>query len=92
MFKQQKIVITGGSSGLGEALAVRLAGEGAHLALIARNPQKLEIAQSVGALIAVLHQRQLEERAKVADSFAAFDGEDTRAGFRKLFKGAEVPA
>ncbi|MHA3976677.1 CHAD domain-containing protein [Halovulum sp. GXIMD14794] len=58
----------------------------------ARNPQKLEIAQSVGALIAVLHQRQLEERAKVADSFATFDGEDTRAGFRKLFKGAEVPA
>ena len=51
MFKQQKIVITGGSSGLGEALAVRLAGEGAHLALIARNPQKLEqTAEKIRAL------------------------------------------
>lgn len=40
----QHIVITGGSSGLGLALAKRLAARGCALALIARNPQKLDQA------------------------------------------------
>lgn len=47
---------------------------------------RVEIAQSLGALVTVLHQRQLEERARVVASFAAFDGPDIRAGFRQLFK------
>ncbi|MDK3018324.1 CHAD domain-containing protein [Pseudodonghicola flavimaris] len=45
----------------------------------------LAIAQSLGALIAVLHQRQLEERARVQSHFADFDSPATRETFRKLF-------
>ncbi|OFW57999.1 MAG: hypothetical protein A2W01_10775 [Candidatus Solincola sediminis] len=45
MFSDKNIIITGGSSGLGKALAHRLAREGANLALIARDPAKLEAVQ-----------------------------------------------
>lgn len=45
MFKDRVVVITGGSSGLGKALAARLAGKGAVLALIARDRKKLEEAR-----------------------------------------------
>lgn len=41
MFENKVIVITGGSSCLGKALAQRFALSGAHLALIARNEKKL---------------------------------------------------
>lgn len=41
MFKDTVIVITGGSSGLGKALAQRLVKRGANLALIARDKDKL---------------------------------------------------
>jgi len=42
MFTQKVVIITGGSSGLGKELAVRLLRRGAHLALIARDKAKLE--------------------------------------------------
>jgi 3-dehydrosphinganine reductase len=42
MFKNKVIIITGGSSGLGKALAKRLVAEGAHVALVARDKSKLE--------------------------------------------------
>lgn len=45
----------------------------------------LAIAQSIGALIAVLHQRQLEERARVVASFARFDSPKLQRKFRRLF-------
>lgn len=48
--------------------------------------QDLVIAKSIGALIAVLHQRQLEERARVVSSFATFDSVETQDAFRALFK------
>lgn len=48
-----------------------------------------EIAQSVGALIAVLHQRQLVERAQVVESFACFNSADTQQTFRDLFHGGK---
>ena len=41
MFDGKNIVITGGSSGLGKALAKKLAAKGARLSLIARDPKKL---------------------------------------------------
>jgi CHAD domain-containing protein len=52
-----------------------------------QQPEKrdLEIAQSVGALIVVLHKKQLEERARVVESFAKFNNKGTRHTFRKLF-------
>jgi 3-dehydrosphinganine reductase len=51
MFDNTLIVITGGSSGLGKALAGRFARRGASLALIARDPVKLEKAR--GEIIAL---------------------------------------
>jgi 3-dehydrosphinganine reductase len=42
MFEGKNIVITGGSSGLGEELACTLAAKGANLALVARNQDKLQ--------------------------------------------------
>ncbi|MQY43197.1 CHAD domain-containing protein [Epibacterium sp. SM1969] len=45
----------------------------------------LKAAQSVGALIVILHMRQLEERARVVQNFARFDSSQTRQCFRRLF-------
>jgi CHAD domain-containing protein len=49
--------------------------------------QDLMLAQSIGALIAVLHGRQKEEREKVTSTFARFDSPETRWMFRDLFYG-----
>jgi 3-dehydrosphinganine reductase len=46
MFKGKRIVITGGSSGLGLALAKELAAKGATITIIARNKDKLETAKA----------------------------------------------
>lgn len=46
MFKGKMAVITGGSSGLGLALAMQLAKRGAKIILIARNREKLEVARN----------------------------------------------
>jgi len=45
MFAGKVVVITGGSSGLGKALAARCAARGASLALVARDMKKLEAAR-----------------------------------------------
>lgn len=50
MFKHRHFVITGGSSGLGLALARRLVGEGANVTLVARDEQRLRAAvETLGA-------------------------------------------
>ena len=41
-FKDNVVILTGASTGIGEAMARQLAGQGAWLALAARNAQKLE--------------------------------------------------
>lgn len=51
----------------------------------APSEDQLEIARSVGALTAVLHQRQATERARVMTTFRDFDAPETRAGFKALF-------
>ncbi len=45
MFSEKTIVVTGGSSGLGKALARRLAAKGSRIALIARDAGKLAAAR-----------------------------------------------
>ncbi len=45
-FAGRGVVVTGGSSGLGRALAERLAGGGARVALVARNRERLEQARA----------------------------------------------
>lgn len=44
-----------------------------------------EVAQSVGALTAVLHRQQLDVRVKVVESFAQFSSPKTQKTFRHLF-------
>ncbi len=45
MFQGKNIIITGGSSGIGKGRALRLAHEGANLALVARDPEKLSLTR-----------------------------------------------
>ncbi len=47
--------------------------------------QDISVAKSVGALIAMLYQKQLEERAKVITNFQIFDSLSTQQQFKKLF-------
>lgn len=42
LFKDQVIVVTGGGSGIGRCTAHELASLGAHVAILGRNPEKLE--------------------------------------------------
>ncbi len=46
MFKNMVVVITGGSSGLGKALAQRFVKKGASVVLVARDRQKLAAAKA----------------------------------------------
>ncbi len=55
-------------------------------------PRGLEAAQSIGALIAVLHQEQIRERARVMETFAAFDSASTRALVARLCQHREARA
>lgn len=48
-------------------------------------PRRLEIAQSAGALITVLHQHQIALRDKILDAFARFNSDRTHRTFRVLF-------
>lgn len=45
----------------------------------------IEVARSVGALTTILHRQQLEERAKVVESFVHFNSPATQKTFRNLF-------
>lgn len=47
--------------------------------------ESLQLAESIGALVAVLHQCQVAERRQVMQNFACFDSETTRAAFITLF-------
>jgi 3-dehydrosphinganine reductase len=58
-FRDQHVLITGGSSGIGLALALRLAAAGAKVSLVARDPVKLSAAKGAvmaaapGAIVAI---------------------------------------
>jgi CHAD domain-containing protein len=54
---------------------------------LSENPDSshLKVAQSIGALIAVHHQRQRQERAKVERSFMQFNSPDTQQAFSETF-------
>jgi 3-oxoacyl-[acyl-carrier protein] reductase len=58
-------LVTGGSRGIGRAIALRLAAEGADVAVCARN---VEAAEGVAAEVAALGVKSLALRADVSDS------------------------
>lgn len=72
MFTNQRIVITGGSSGLGLALALALAREGARLTLVARDPLKLGAAASAVKAVSP-HINVCVESADVVDESGLAD-------------------
>jgi 3-dehydrosphinganine reductase len=57
--KGSHVIITGGSSGIGLALAKELAGNGANVTIIARDPKKLEEAK--GLIIEYMNKKQSYE-------------------------------
>ena len=75
--KGRTAVITGGSRGLGEAMAKALAGEGAQIALVARDRARLERVRddiSAGGGVAELFVADVtreNEVAKLADDVKA---------------------
>ncbi|NKB68069.1 MAG: 3-oxoacyl-[acyl-carrier-protein] reductase [Candidatus Latescibacteria bacterium] len=58
-------LVTGGSRGIGRAIALRLAAEGAHVAVCARN---LEAVQRVGAEVEALGVQALVQQTDVAQA------------------------
>jgi 3-dehydrosphinganine reductase len=77
MFRDQRIVITGGSSGLGLELARMLVGESARVTLIARDAGKLDQAA------AELRKRHTSARVTV-ESVDVCDEEATNAAMQRI--------
>ena len=61
-FADKSVLITGGSSGIGLALARQLVVQGAHVCLLARDVQKLENARQQLETLRVNAQQRIEER------------------------------
>jgi NAD(P)-dependent dehydrogenase (short-subunit alcohol dehydrogenase family) len=83
--KGKVAVITGGSVGIGLAVAEGLAAEGAHLALCARNEERL---REVGERIA--RERQVRALAMPADVTKPGDIADMGKQIEKEFGGADI--
>ena len=67
-------IITGGSDGIGRAIAAKLASEGAHVVICARNAEKLEsVAEDIRAAGGSVETR-VQDVADT-DSFAAMIGD-----------------
>jgi CHAD domain-containing protein len=49
------------------------------------HPSTIKLAESIGALITVLHQRQLVERDQIMANIVSFDSDATRTAFATLF-------
>jgi 3-dehydrosphinganine reductase len=66
-FEQQHVIITGGSSGIGKAIALKLARAGAHISIISRTPSTLDAAKAeIAAARVHLAQRVVALKADVA--------------------------
>ncbi|MFD1427672.1 2,4-dienoyl-CoA reductase [Kroppenstedtia sanguinis] len=81
--KGKRIIITGGTSGMGKAMATRFCREGAHVVVTGRDPEKLEktkeeFAGLEGRVLPV--QMDVRQRSQVAETVAktkeAFGGID----------------
>ena len=80
-FEDKVAIVTGGGSGIGRRIALRLAGEGAHVALFERDAERgeevvREIRERGGG--ASLHVCDVGEGAEVAAAVAAVRAEHSR--------------
>ena len=99
-FKNKVVVITGASSGIGEAAAEQFAKRGANLVLVARRKEKLEqVAQklskySIKTLIQVCDvsdKQQVKQMSeKVIETFSRIDILVNNAGFVNYGKVEEL--
>lgn len=65
-FHHQHAIITGGSSGIGKAIAILLAKQGANISIIARRLDQLEIAKAEIAAVQTINQQVITLSADVA--------------------------
>ena len=100
-FKDHVVIITGASSGIGKALALQLAGEGARLALAARNAERLENlaqqchelgGQAIPAPTDVAIQEQCHKLIEATvQQFGRLDMLVNNAGFTLVGKLEQLP-
>jgi 3-dehydrosphinganine reductase len=73
MFRDKRAFVTGGSSGIGLALARKLVDQGAHVAIAARGEEALDLARLGLESAAAEGQRVLAYRLDVSDREAVMD-------------------
>lgn len=98
MFEGAHAVVTGGSSGIGLACARALLSRGAHVSIIARNPEKLERARAeLEAARISADQRvhavsaDLSDLSATHEAFQALGGEDFAADILINSAGTILP-
>ncbi|MGQ3057495.1 MAG: SDR family NAD(P)-dependent oxidoreductase [Nevskia sp.] len=77
-FRNRRVLVTGASSGIGEALALAFAAEGARLWLVARDAARLEAVRARCAALgaqATVHSADLTDEAAVQRLAAAVHGD-----------------
>lgn len=100
-FREKTVIITGASSGIGKALALRLAKEGARLALAARNAERLhtlaEECRALGGRAEDIPTDVAQESAcralvrRTADAFGRIDVLINNAGMSVVARLEEMP-
>jgi NAD(P)-dependent dehydrogenase (short-subunit alcohol dehydrogenase family) len=98
--QNQTILITGASRGIGKALAITLAKDGANLSLVARNQQELlavkQEAESLGAQVAIFAGSVSDEDfvksvvAETSEKFGKIDALVNNAGFGVFKQATEI--
>ena len=97
-FANKKILITGGSGGIGKATAVRIAKEGGHVLVTGTNQTKLDEVQSSHENITAIKNDAGDPEAatklaeKVKEHFGELDAAFLNAGFGKFTPHTDVSA
>ena len=97
-FANKKILITGGSGGIGKATALQIAAEGGHVLVTGTNQEKLDEVDSAHENIKAIKNdagdsEAAEELAKaVKEHFGELDAAFLNAGFGKFTPHTEVSA